>query len=153
MHYTEHDKKAQKNRDKAREELIAQYEIEAAQAASSEFAFLNIDGHEVPDPTIVDPPLGYIRQPDLMELMRRMIRNELSEVAQATEFESFEDADDFEVDDDPVDYSSPYEEFFDPAPGAPKGPAGEIHPDRQDPNAPPPAPLPSAGENNAPPAA
>lgn len=138
MHHSEHDKKAEKNRQKAREELIAQYEIEAAQAAHSEYAFLNVMGQEVPDPTIVEPPIGYIRQPDLMELMRRMIRNELSTVAENSEFETFEDADDFDIDDDPVDYTSPYEEFFDPAPGAPTGPPGQIHPERQDPNQPPP---------------
>lgn len=154
MFQSDNDRKLEAIRDAAREDLIAQYEIEAAQAAESEFAFLNINGHEVPDPTIVDPPLGYIKQPDLMELMRRMIRNELSTVAENTEYETFEDADDFEVDDDPVDYSSPYEEYFDPEPGAPRGPPGQLHPDRQDPNSPPPnAPPPSGGDSTAPPQA
>lgn len=153
MYFSDNDRKLEAIRDAAREDLIAQYEIQAAKAAESEFAFLNIQGHEVPDPTIVEPPIGYIRQPDLMELMRRMIRNELSTVVENTEFETFEEADDFEVEDDPVDYSSPYEEYFDPAPGAPKGPPGEVHPDRQDPNQPPPPPeatTPPASPENAP---
>lgn len=153
MFYSDVDKRLEAIRNSAREDLIAEYEVTASEAALSEFAFLNINGHEVPDPTIVDPPLGYIRQPDLMELMRRMIRSELSTVVENTEYESFEEADDFDIDDDPVDYSSPYEEYFDPAPDAPRGPPGQIHPDRQDPNSPPPAPeatTPPASSSNEP---
>lgn len=137
MFQSDNDRKAEASRDAAKEDLIAQYELQAAAASEDGLAFLNLLGQEVPDPTIIDPPLGYIQQPDLMELMRRMIRSEFSQVVANTEFETFEEADDFEVDDDPVDYSSPYEEYFDPAPGAPKGPPAEFHPLRQDPNAQP----------------
>lgn len=149
MYQSDVDRKAEAIREAEREDLIAHYELEAAAASDDGLAFLNIRGQEVPDPTIVDPPLGYVAQPDLMELMRRMIRREFSELAENAEFETFEEADDFEVDDDPVDYSSPYEEYFDPAPGAPTGPPGEIHPARQDPNQPPvpaadPPPAPSS---------
>lgn len=147
MYESDNDRKAAAARDASREDLIAFYELQAATASEDGLAFLNLLGQEVPDPTIIDPPLGYVPQPDLMELMRRMIRTELSQAIDQTEFETFEEADDFDIDDDPVDYQSPYEEFFDPAPGAPKGPPGEVHPARQDPNAPPP-PEP---ENNAPP--
>lgn len=154
MYQSDNDRKAEANRDASREDLIAHYEFVAATASDDGLAFLNLMGQEVPDPTIIDPPLGYIQQPDLMELMRRMIRTELTQVAENSEFETFEEADDFEVDDDPVDYSSPYEEYFDPPPGAPTGPPVEPHPARQDPNAPPPtaeATPPPSGENNAPP--
>ena len=136
MYESDNDRKAAAARDAAKEDLIAFYETVAAQASEGDLAFLNLLGQEVPDPTIIDPPLGYVPQPDLMELMRRMIRTELSSAIDQTEFETFEEADDFDIDDDPVDYQSPYEEFFDPAPGAPKGPPGEIHPARQDPNQP-----------------
>lgn len=136
MYESDNDRKAAAARDAAKEDLISFYETVAAKASEGDLAFLNLLGQEVPDPTIVDPPLGYVPQPDLMELMRRMIRNELSSAIDNSEFETFEEADDFDIDDDPVDYQSPYEEFFDPAPGAPKGPPGEIHPARQDPNAP-----------------
>lgn len=140
-HYTDADRKAQAHRELTREELIEQYEVEMAQRTLEDetgqrLAFLNVLGQEVPDPTIVDPPLGYVQQPDLMELMRRMIRNQLSQAIEDTEFETFEEADDFDIDDDPVDYTSPYEEYFDPDPGKPAGPPGVIHPQRQDPNAP-----------------
>jgi hypothetical protein len=135
MYQSDNDRKAHASRDAAREDLIAQYELEAAQGSEEGLAFLNLMGQEVPDPTIIDPPLGYIQQPDLMELMRRMIRSEFSNAIDQTQFETFEEADDFDIDDDPVDYSSPYEQYFDPSPGQPPGPPGEIHPLRQDPNA------------------
>lgn len=137
MYQSDNDRKAEAAREASKEDLIAHYELVAAKASEGDLAFLNLLGQEVPDPTIVDPPLGYVPQPDLMELMRRMIRTELSQAIDQTEVETFEEADDFDVDDD-VDYTSPYEEYFDPSPGQPAGPPGEVHPARQDPNAPPP---------------
>lgn len=134
---SDHDKLAEKIRTEAREQLIEQYILEAAQASDA-YGFLNAAGHEVPDPTVVEPPLGYIQQPDLMTLMRQMITRQISDIADANEFETFEEADDFDVDDD-VDYSSPYELYFDPAPGTPKGPPEDLT--RRDPNAPPPPPV------------
>lgn len=136
MYQSDNDRKLEAVRDAAKEDLIAHYELVAAAQSEEGLAFLNLLGQEVPDPTIVDPPLGYVPQPDLMELMRRMIRNELSQAIDHTEVETFEEADDFDIDDDPVDYSSPYEEFFDPAPGAPTGPPAQTHPARVDPNQP-----------------
>lgn len=126
---TQADLRAAELRDQAHEELVAYYIEQAILAAKGELnddgtpaSFLNVRGHEVPDPTVIEPPLGYVPQPDLMEQMRRMLRSELSRIAEDAEFETFDEADDFDLDDDPVDYSSPYEEFFDPAPGAPAGP-------------------------------
>lgn len=142
MHQSEHDKIAEKIRREEMEKLIEQYTLEAA-AASEEFGFLNVRGHEVPDPTVMEPPLGHIQQPDLMEMMRRMVRNTISDVAAQAEFETFEEADDFEIDDDPVDYASPYEMYFDPAPGSPAGPPGDAT--RRDPNEEP-KPEPVASE-------
>lgn len=135
---TEQDLRAAELRDKAHKELVDFYIDQAIRAAKGEFnedgvtfGFLNVRGHEIPDPTVLEPPLGYVPQPDLMEQMRRMVQREISRIAEDQEFETFAEADDFDIDDDPVDYSSPYEEFFDPLPGSPAGPAG---PDRQDPN-------------------
>lgn len=153
MYESDNDRKAAAARDAAKEDLIAHYETVAALASTGDLAFLNLLGQEVPDPTIVDPPLGYVPQPDLMELMRRMIRSSLVDAIDQNEVETFEEADDFDIDDDPVDYSSPYEEYFDPAPGAPKGPPGEVHPARQDPNGEPPvapAGTPPPTQENAP---
>lgn len=133
MKQSAHDKEAEKIRDRERELLIEHYTLVAAQN-SDDYGFLNVRGHEVPDPTVVDPPLGYVQQPDLMELTRRMVAGHLSAAAAAAEFETLEEADDFDIDEDPVDYQSPWELYFDPAPGAPTGPPGDAT--RVDPNAP-----------------
>ena len=122
MYQSDHDKVAEAKRDAAHNALIDHY-MEISVSGSDEYGFLNVVGHEVPDPTVVEPPLGYVPQPDLMEQMRAMVRRELSAIAEQQELESFEEADDFDIDEDPVDYSSPYELYFDPAPGEAPGPA------------------------------
>lgn len=135
MHLSEHDLVMEKIRNEEREKLINHY-MQTAIENSAEYGFLNVRGHEVPDPTVIEPPIGYVQQPDVMEQMRRMVRNELSRIADAQEFETFEEADDFDIDDDPVDYTSPYEMYFDPPAAGPDGPPAEPHPLRADPNAP-----------------
>lgn len=142
MEKSDHEKIAEKHRDQARLDLIDHYiRVAAENSRDLEYGFLNVRGQEVPDPTVVEPPLGYIAQPDLMEQMRRMVRTEMSRIAELEQFESFEEADDFDIDDDPVDYTTPYEMYFDPEPAADQGPpAPPTHPARLDPNAPP-APL------------
>lgn len=148
MKPSEHDVVAAKIREEERQKLIEHYMLVAINN-SQEFGFLNVRGQEVPDPTIVEPPLGYEAQPDIFEMQRRMIRHELSRIAAEQELETFEEADDFEIEDDPVDFISPWEEFFDPAPGEPPGPPPDPN-QRPDPNqvggvqgGDPPAPGPS----------
>lgn len=142
---SEHDLVVEQKREEARQALIDHY-IQIAIEQSDEYGFLNVMGQEVPDPTVMEPPLGYIAQPDLITQMRNMMRTELSRIAAEAEFETLEEADDFDIDEDPVDYSSPYEEFFDPPPGAPAGPPGEVRPE---PNPEPPPPPPGAGGGGA----
>lgn len=137
MKQSDNEAQAARLRGMSRDELIKYYESVAIEG-SEDYGFLNIRGHEVPDPTIVEPPLGYIHQPDLMEQMRRMIVHQMSAVAAENELETFADAEDFDIDEDPVDYQSPWEQYFDPAPDADAGPPGETHPLKQDPNAPKP---------------
>lgn len=73
-------------------------------------------GREIMDPTPIAPPIGYRKQPSIAEQMRAMIRSErLREEAAAQGYESFEEADDFDVDDD-FDPTSPFEEQFEPLP-------------------------------------
>lgn len=100
----------------------AQVDIEEAIASSPEkksLPYLNEKGQEILDPTPMAPPVGFIKQPSMIENIRNMVRSEY--LRQATEkagAESFEEADDFEVDE--FDPSSPYEEIFDPPiPAAP----------------------------------
>lgn len=56
-------------------------------------------GRQIPDPRPVEVPTGLRKPENLHESMRRMIRTELSRAAVASGVESFEEADDFEVDD------------------------------------------------------
>lgn len=71
---------------------------------------------ELMDPTPMAPPIGYKKSPSITEQIRSMIRGErLRQEAEAEGYESFEEADDFEIGDD-FDPTSPYEEVFEPMP-------------------------------------
>lgn len=71
-------------------------------------------GRELPDPSSLAPPIGFVRQPPLHELIRQMVRSEaLRQEAAAYDFGSFEDEDDFDVDDE-YDPTSPWENEFEP---------------------------------------
>lgn len=77
--------------------------------------FLNELGQEVLDPVPMAPPIGYVKQPSLAEQIREMVRHErLQADLDAAGYETFEEADDFEVGDD-YDYRTPYENDFDPS--------------------------------------
>lgn len=92
---------------------------------------LTADGAELLDPRPVAPPVGYKRQPSMVEHIRNMVRSEqLRAAAEAEGVETFEEAEDFDVGDD-YDPRTPYEAVFDPPP----------EPDKADP-APEPAPPP-----------
>lgn len=71
-------------------------------------------GHEVPDPTPLAMPSGFRRPETLQEQVARLVRSRLSQIADEQGAETFEESEDFEVDDD-FDPNTPYEEFFDPA--------------------------------------
>lgn len=71
-------------------------------------------GAEIPDPTPIAPPLGYVKQPTMAELIRSMVKSEvLRQEVEALGAGSFEDEDDFDCDDD-YDPTSPYENEFEP---------------------------------------
>ena len=73
-------------------------------------------GRELMDPTPIAPPIGYKKSPSITETIRNMIRSEhLRREAESQGYESFEEADDFEMAEDP-DPKSPYEEQFEPVP-------------------------------------
>lgn len=81
---------------------------------------LGKDGKEYPDPVPTAPPIGYQNPPDLMTMIRTMIQSERYQTALANEgLETFEEADDFEIEDDPVDPLTEYEKVFYPDPKAP----------------------------------
>lgn len=73
-------------------------------------------GREIPDPTPMQPPVGYNPQPSLASIVRQQIMShKLAQEAAAMGAETFEEADDFEVGDDwEAEKHSPYEANFDP---------------------------------------
>lgn len=72
------------------------------------------NGDEVLSPIPVAPPIGYRREPTMVERIRSMVRSEHMRLAALQAgAETFDEADDFEVGDD-YDPSSPYEEVFEP---------------------------------------
>ena len=75
---------------------------------------LDKNGHEVPDPTPVAMPAGFKRPETLAEQVQRLVRRDISYRAEALGLETFEDAEDFDVDDENHDPSTPYETHFDP---------------------------------------
>lgn len=69
---------------------------------------------EIMDPTPVAIPVKYTRMSHHNETIRQIIRSELSAAAAQREMESFEEADDFSMDDN--DPTSPYEQDFEGLP-------------------------------------
>lgn len=70
--------------------------------------------YETPDPTPMAPPIGYKKQPSMVDHIRQMVRSEqLRAHADSLGMETFEEADDFDVGDD-YEPNSPYENDFEP---------------------------------------
>lgn len=75
----------------------------------------NDKGEEIPsgDPTSLH--VKFRRPLPLAERVRDLVRSEnLRMLAEAQSLESFEEADDFNIPDDPIDPTTPYEEDFEP---------------------------------------
>lgn len=77
---------------------------------------LDKNGHEILDQTPLSLPVGFKRPETLAEQVQRLVRTSVSREAAAAGAETFEEAEDFDVDDE-VDPTSPYEEHFDPTLG------------------------------------
>lgn len=76
---------------------------------------LDANGHFIPDSTPLAPPIGYKRSPTIAENIRAMIKSErLKQEVEAAGAETFEEAEDFDIEDDPVDPHTPYDNQFDP---------------------------------------
>lgn len=67
------------------------------------------------DPRQLSLPVGMERPESLQEKMKRLVRDEVLQQKLSQEgVETFEEADDFDIPDDPVDPTTPYEEHYDP---------------------------------------
>lgn len=97
-----------------------------------------------PDPTPIAPPIGYTKSPTISEQIRAMVRSEhVRQAADAAGFDTFEEADDFDVGDD-YDPTSPFEEQFEGQFTAPLEPQGPLPRDPEDRNPPTPPVIPPA---------
>jgi hypothetical protein len=74
-------------------------------------------GREVPDPVPVAIPVGMKANPSLRDLIRKMVSEQLfAQAVDAAGAETFDEADDFDIPDDPVDPATPYETEFEGLP-------------------------------------
>lgn len=69
-------------------------------ATQLDIAYLDKNGHEVVDSTPMAPPLGYVEQPSMMDMIAAQVRASRLEAELDALEESEEDADDFEIHDD-----------------------------------------------------
>lgn len=78
----------------------------------------NERGEEIPDSRPVAMPVGFTRPKSLQETMQNLLRNEeFRRALDNKDMESFEEADDFDIEDEAPSYvpqNSPYEQDFDP---------------------------------------
>lgn len=80
---------------------------------------LDGQGRELPDPVPFAPPVKGTQGDALIEMVRRLVRSEVSQMAEAAGVETFEESEDFDVPDDHPDPRTPYEAVFDPPLPAP----------------------------------
>lgn len=78
---------------------------------------INEHGAEVLDPTPVAIPAGFEVPETMSEMIRRVTMGALSQQAAAEGMETFEESEDFDIDDETFEPTSPYEAVFDPVLG------------------------------------
>lgn len=92
------------------------------------YAIFNLLGRQVPDPEPKEIPLSARRPESLRDQVQAMVQSELRRYAELNNWETPEEADDFEVDDDP-DPRSDYEYVdMEPEEGPPDPPAPPVDP-------------------------
>lgn len=98
-------------------------------------AMLDDKGHELVNPLPIEIPLGLSKPMSLQERIQRILRTELSAQAMAQGHESFEESNDFDVDDgfevgiDQSPYTLVEEEVIQPQGEGGKGPEEEPVPE------------------------
>lgn len=79
-----------------------------------EVEIVNAQGQEVLDPVPMEPPIGYQRTETMFDIIQRQVRDAiLQKEIDAQGYETFEEADDFEIGDDFEPYSA-HENDLDP---------------------------------------
>lgn len=74
------------------------------------YAEMDEDGKEHPDQTPLSIPIGFKKPDRLKETIQRLVRTELSKQAMDNEMETFEEANDFDVQ-DPFDVDEPATQY------------------------------------------
>lgn len=69
-------------------------------------------GRELPDPTPVELPFGAQRPESLQDMIRRLVRTDVSRAAEQAGAETFEEANDFEVEEDDAESSLTHHEVL-----------------------------------------
>lgn len=102
--------------DKLRETFRPRHRLTVEEYAAKLLARgYNPDGSQYLDPTPIAPPIGYKKQPSMVEIVRDMVRSErLAAAARESGHETFEESEDFDVDDDPDYGRTPFTSDFDP---------------------------------------
>lgn len=85
------------------------YDSDGVQVSSG----IGLDGREYPDPVPMSPPIGYEPPSDLLQMLEQLFKRGKA-VLEAAEIETEEEANDFDIPDDPVDLLTPYEKVFEP---------------------------------------
>lgn len=94
------------------------YDVDGVQVSSG----IGADGLEYPDPVPMSPPVGFSNPPDLMHMIRTMIRSEeFLRAADDEGIETFEEAGDFDIDDDPLPPLTLHEQILVPPVSSPQG--------------------------------
>lgn len=76
---------------------------------------IDADGRFYPDNIPMAPPVGYRKTPSIIDLMHQAVRETISRQAAEMGYETFEEADDFDVGDEPEEMRSGWENDFDPS--------------------------------------
>lgn len=84
---------------------LEEAQLRAQQAGQS---MLTVDGSEIPSPLPIAPPIGWQKQPDLMDQIRSMVMREIG-LRDDLEVDSPEDEEDFDMADLDDDFRTPYE--------------------------------------------
>lgn len=116
---------------RARELRQAKLEQRELDGTLPEFGYVNVDGQLVPDPVPLEPPVGYVAQPSVIDQVLERLQARARMLQEDEEIDTAEDLEDFGPEDDDFP-ASPHEltmaeEFPDlrPAPPEPVPPAPE----------------------------
>lgn len=126
---------------------VSRIEVRCKERTKWTMTEMVVNGKEQPDPTPLEVPVGYEHPESLEDSMKRFIRSEVSRhYAEQHQAGTFEDEDDFDIEDEDPEFITPYEmhdmQEEAPLPEADTPEAVAQDPQPEDTPAPPPADAP-----------